>query len=121
MSTDKTSDAVDLAKLEEDLNQIETVADCMRVGGYALATPLAQAHEAQAQREAIRTAKRKGNSHPEAIRRRAYAVRATERYTLFHEERERARVQRPDVSDPKLGAVCRPAQRGRKPRRASGR
>lgn len=89
--------AIDLDALERDLDALEGLADRVRLSSYALASPLAAARRGQMAAELARVERRKGAAHPEVVRRRANLERAVVRFTLLAEERERSRVQRPDL------------------------
>lgn len=96
--------AIDLEALQGDLDELEGIADRVRLSGYALANPLAAARQGQMAAEVARVEKRKGASDPEAARRRASLERAKVQFTLLAEERDRAQVRRPEF-DAKTAAV----------------
>jgi beta-lactam-binding protein with PASTA domain len=89
-------DAIDLDALESDLDELEGIAECVRLSGYALANPLAAARQGQMEAELARVEKRKGAGDPEVARRRTNLDRATVRFKLLAEEQDRAQAQRPD-------------------------
>ncbi len=94
-TTRDTAPNVDLDAFEKDLDQLEPMADCIRFASHAMADPLARARQGQMAREVARVARRKGTGHAEVARRQANLDRATERFGVLAEERDRSRVARP--------------------------
>ncbi len=87
---------IDIDALEQDFDQLENMADCVRLSGYALADPLARARQGQMAREVARVERRKGADDTEVTLRQANLDRANARFELLYEERDRAQVARPE-------------------------
>ena len=98
------ADLIDTDALEADLTSIEVVADNLRVAAHGLADPLVNARAGQMAREIARLKRTRGENDPEVAAREANLERATIRFALLAEERDRAQVSRP-AFDPNQGTV----------------
>lgn len=97
-STRNPADIIDLDDLQADLDAIETISDSLALAGHALADPLAKARQGQMTHEVARVARVKGADHPEVALRQANLERATARFALLAEERDRSRVAQPEFN-----------------------
>jgi hypothetical protein len=87
--------AFDPRILEQELGDLDEIADRMRIAHFGLARPLLAMRRAQAEREAARVARRKGENHPEVQARRVAAARMEARLAAFDQDLERARLDPP--------------------------
>jgi len=96
---------VNLDEFSQDISRVDDLSDRVRLSGYGLASPLVEARAAQMKREVARTTKRKGHNHPEVLQRQCNADAAQKQFALFADERERARVSRPEFDTEKGAAI----------------
>ena len=96
---------VDFDALTPELSRLEEIGHRVRVAGFGLAAPLVNARTGQLLREARRAERRFGKDHPETRARTAAAERATRRFQLFREERDRARVSPPPAPEKDRAAI----------------
>jgi hypothetical protein len=90
---------VDARLLQQELTDLDQIADRVRLANFGLAQPLIAMRRAQAEKEALRVARRKGEGHPETRSRRAAAARLAERHAAFQGDLERVRAEPPTVKE----------------------
>jgi hypothetical protein len=105
---------IDSDQLTADVGQLEAVSERVRLAGFGLAAPLLELRVAQQRRELTRLTARKGADDPEVIARRAALARSEARTALFHEELQRARLDRPKLANAEHAGIWgRVAEQGR--------